>query len=182
MKKTLLLPELKPLVPGRLDLRGLCCLELYRPVHRKSQRKEKVGEYTFRNDITNEGKNLIFDTFFNAASQITTWYVGLIDNASYSALNAADVMNSHSGWIELTAYSQSTRVVFASGASSSQTVTNSTPAVFDFTGSATVQGIFITSGSAKGGTTGKLWSTALLSPTVPVSNGDELRFSYSVSA
>lgn len=141
-----------------------------------------LARHITHNDITNEGKNLIFDTFFNSATQITTWYTGLISNSGYSALAATDVMNSHAGWTEFTSYSQSTRVTWTSGASSGQSVTNSSPMTFDITGSGTVKGVFITSNSTKSGTTGKLWATALFAADVPVSNGDQLKVTYTVSA
>jgi hypothetical protein len=140
--------------------------------------------YKFPNDITNEGKNTIFDVMFHDATQIasTSWYIGLISNSGYTALAASDTMGSHGGWTESTAYSQSTRVAWGPGAASSQATTNSSPATFDMTGTATIKGVFITSNSTKGGTSGKLWATALFSADVPVVNGDQLKITYTVSA
>jgi hypothetical protein len=138
----------------------------------------------FNNDIVNQGKNDLFDIMFHDGTQIasSSWFIGLISLASYSALAAADTMSSHSGWIELTGYSQATRVAWGPGASSSQSITNASAATFDINASGTVKGIFVTSNSTKGGTTGRLWATALFSADVPVSNGDQLRVTYTVSA
>jgi hypothetical protein len=140
--------------------------------------------YRILNDITNEGKNLIFDVMFNGTTQIAnnSWFHGLISLTSFSALAATDVMNSHSGWTEFTSYSQSNRVAWGSGAAASQSVTNSTPTTFDISSSGTVKGIFVTSNNTKGGTTGKLWSTALFNADVPVVNGDQLKVTYTLSA
>lgn len=144
----------------------------------------KIARYDFPNDITNEGKNTLFEIMFHDGTQIAnaSWFIGLISNSGYSALAATDVMASHSGWTEFTGYSQSTRVAWGAGAAASQSITNASPATFDINASGTVKGIFVTSNSTKSGTTGKLWSTALFAADVPVTNGDQLRATYTVSA
>lgn len=146
-------------------------------------RRVLIGEYNFLNDITNEGKNLILDVMFHDATQIasTSWYGSLISSAGYTALAAADTMASHGGWAEFTAYSQSNRVGWGPGAAASQAITNATPMTFDITSSGTVKGIFITSSNTKSGTSGKLWATGLFSADVPVSNGDQLKVTYTVA-
>jgi hypothetical protein len=143
-----------------------------------------MGTYQVHNDITNEGKNTIFDVMFHDGTQIasSSWYLGLISNSGYSALAAGDTMSSHSGWTEFTAYTQSTRVAWGPGAAASQSTTNASPATFDINASGTVKGIFVTSNSTKSGTTGKLWATGLFTADVPVSNGDQLKVTYTVSA
>jgi hypothetical protein len=140
--------------------------------------------YSLENDITNEGKNTILDVMFHDGSQIasTSWFIGLISNSGYSALAAADTMASHSGWTEFTGYSQSTRVAWGPGAASSQSTTNASPATFDINASGTLKGIFVPSNSTKSGTTGKLWATGLFSADVPVSNGDQMKITYTVSS
>ena len=140
--------------------------------------------YEFPNDITNEGKNLIFEVMFHDGTQIasTSWYIGLISNTGYSALAPGDTMASHSGWTEFTTYSQANRVSWGPGAAASQQITNATPATFDMTGSGTVKGLFIPSNNSKGGTSGKLWATALFNADVPVVNGDQLKVTYTLNA
>ena len=140
--------------------------------------------YDFPNDIVNQGKNDIFEIMFHDGTQVasSSWYIGLISNSGYSALAAADTMASHAGWTEFTAYSQSTRVAWGPGAAASQSITNASPATFDINGSGTVKGIFIATNSSKSGTSGRLWATALFSADVPVTSGDQLRVTYTVSA
>lgn len=144
---------------------------------------EKIATYYTHNDITNEGKNTILNVMFNdvTATANASWFLGLISLASYTALAATDVMNSHSGWTEFTAYSQSTRVAWGSGTASAQSTTNASAATFDINSSGTVKGIFATTVSTKSGTTGKLWATALFAADVPVANGDSLKVTYTVS-
>lgn len=139
--------------------------------------------YSLHNDITNVGKGYILDTMFFNQTQIasSSWFIGLISNSGYSALAAADTMASHSGWTEFTGYSESTRVAWGPGASSSQSTTNATPATFDINATGTLKGIFVVSNSTKGGTTGTLWATGLFAADVPVSNGDQMKITYTVS-
>ena len=143
-----------------------------------------LDTYEFPNDVTNEGKNTWLDVMFNGGTQIpnNSWYIALINNSGFSALAAADTMASHAGWAEATGYSQSTRVAWGSGAAASQSVTNASPAVFDMNATATIYGIFVTSGSAKSGTSGKLWATAGFTSPVPVVNGDQLKVTYTVNS
>lgn len=143
-----------------------------------------IGTQDFPNDITNQGKNSLFEIMFHDGTQIasSSWFIGLISSSSYSALAAGDVMSSHAGWTELTGYTQSTRVAWGPGAAASQSITNASPATFDINATGTAKGVFVVSNSTKGGTTGTLWSTALFSADVPVANGDQLRVTYTVSA
>lgn len=161
-----------------LDLSG------YYPIVEHWRNGEKLAEYSFNNGITNVGKNYLFDAGFNSGTQVASgsWYISLIDSTGYSALAVTDTMASHGGWAEFTGYSQSTRVLWGQGASSGQTVTNGTPATFDINAPGTLKGIFVTSGSAKSGTTGTLWSTGLFNADVPVASGDQFKITYAVAA
>jgi hypothetical protein len=162
---------------------------------------EKIGEYDFPNGITNEGKNFLLDVMFSGTTAIGTWYIGLIDLTGYSALAAADnydnINQAGNGWDEFTDYtdpansdSAVSRPAWTEGGASSQSITNSSPVVFDITGDGTVKGLFIcggTSAQTKGdhtaGSAHKLWSTALFSQgDRAVENGDSLRVSYTASA
>ena len=134
------------------------------------------------NGVTNIGKDTILDVMFGAASQLTPWYLGFIDEAGYSALAAGDTMGSHAGWTEFTDYAEADRPEWVEGAASGQEVTNGTPASFNITGSGTLKGGFLTSNNTKAGTTGILWGTALFSGDLPVSNGDIIKITYTVPA
>lgn len=143
-----------------------------------------IDTYNINNDITNAGKNSIFDVYFSDGTQIaaSAWVLGLISLSGYSALAAADTMASHGGWTEFTGYSEGTRPAWGPGDPASQSITNGTPVTFSINASGTVKGIFVTSQNTKGGTTGTLWATALFSGDVPVTNGDQLKVTYTVSA
>lgn len=164
-------------VPDQLQPKGKFHLEIWR-------QGKLVARHDITNDITNEGKNHILNVAFNGATQIAnnSWFIGLINLTGFSALAATDTMASHSGWTEFTSYTQANRVAWGSGTSTAQSTTNASPAVYNINAAGTVKGIFVVSNNTKSGTTGTLWSTALFSADVPVSNGDELRVTYTVSA
>jgi hypothetical protein len=159
-----------------------------------------LGTYRFPNGITNEGKNKLLNVMFHSTTAITAWYLGLIDNASYTALAATDdyvdINQAADQWKEFTTYnddangsSSTTRPAWGVGASSGQSVTNASAAVFDITTGGTVKGVFLCGGISGCQTKndhaagGCLWATALFtSGDVTVSNGDQLKVTYTVSA
>lgn len=143
-----------------------------------------LNKFSFPNGITDEGKDHILDTEFGDGSQVASagWFIGLIDLSGFTALADADLMNSHGGWNEFTSYSEGNRVAWGPGSASSQSITNSSPATFNISGSGTVKGVFVPTNNTKSGTTGVLWATALFAADVPVSNGDQLKITYTVSA
>ncbi len=150
---------------------------------RKSGTLKLIGKYEGKNGITNLGRNLLLNVMFNDVTAIAnaSWFIGLIDNASFSTLAAADVMGSHAGWIENQDYTESTRVAWGSGTSTAQSTTNASPAQFDMNATKTINGIFVTSVGTKGGSTGSLWSTASFSSTVPVVSSDQLKITYTIT-
>lgn len=161
---------------------------------------ELINSYDFPNGIVNEGKDSIFNIMFDADTQITTWYMALIDNANYTAIADTDTYDNidqvGNGWDEFQTYtdpgnadSALTRPVWNPDAASGQSISNSTQVVFDITGTATVKGLFICGGGAgsasKGdhAADGTLWSTALFDQgDTAVLSGDQLKVTYTVSA
>ena len=132
------------------------------------------------NGITDEGIAYLLDTAFDGNTAQTTWYIGLIDNASFSALDAGDTYDSHAGWIESTAYTEATRVTWANGATASRSMTNSTTADFSMNATATIKGVS-TKGDSTAGASNYLWSTAAFSVAASVTNGDTLKITYTIN-
>lgn len=133
------------------------------------------------NGIVDEGIEYLLDAGFNGGTQDTTHYIGLVDNSGFSAFDNADTMASHAGWSESTAYDEATRVAWNPDAAASRAVTNSTTADFTMNATATIKGIFVSSNSTKGGTTGTLWATAAFSSNASVVSSDVLKVTYTVS-
>lgn len=162
---------------------------------------KKIAEYELKNGIVNEGLNSILGVYFDASTAFTTWYLGLIDNSGFTALDAADIYDdinqAGNGWDEFDDYTDAnnassavTRPVWPADAPSGQSITNSTQAIYDITATGVVKGIFAVAGTnaaTKGdhtaGASHVLWSTALFSGgNVSVVNGDQLKVTYTVNA
>ena len=124
------------------------------------------------------GLDYLAATAFSGLTQISTWYMGIIDLAGFSALNFNDTMASHVGWREFIQYSGS-RPTWANQESGQQ-VTSSGNFTFPITGSGTIHGMFATSQSGIGVNNGTLWATAILSSDASVSPGQSLTGVYSV--
>ena len=161
---------------------------------------KRINEYQFPNGIVNQGKNELLNVMFHSTAAITSWFVGLLDSISYTALAATDdyqdINQVANGWKEFTAYTDNlnggnatTRPAWAVGAASAQSVTNAAPSVFDITSAGTVKGLFLVGGISAAQTkndhaaNGILWATALFtSGDVTVAAGDQLKVTYTVSA
>ena len=117
-----------------------------------------------KNLVVNVGLQYMAGSALTSVTQITTWYLGLYGAGASNTPAAGDTMSSHAGWTEVVAYSNATRVaatfVTATAANPSVVTNTASPATFNINGTTTVGGAFLTSGSAKGGTTGTLFSAA----------------------
>lgn len=139
------------------------------------------------NLVVNVGLQYMAGVALTSTAQITSWYLGLYGAGSTNNPAAGDTMSSHAGWTEVTAYSESTRpaATFAAATNANPSVvTNSaSKATFTMNGTTTVGGAFLTSGSAKSGTTGTLFSAAdFQSPgDRSVVSGDILTLTYTFS-
>ena len=58
-------------VASVLNPRGFFVVEHWR-------KGQKINEYRFPNGITNQGKNALLNIMFHGATQITTWYLGMV--------------------------------------------------------------------------------------------------------
>jgi hypothetical protein len=130
---------------------------------------------TIHNLVTTVGKNDMLDKYFAGSSYSATWFVGLIDNAGWSAVNAADTMASHSGWAEADEYDEATREAVSWSAASSGSKTASAVTEFTINATITIRGAFLTSVGTKNGTTGILYSAAAFSGTRALVDNDLLR-------
>ena len=140
-----------------------------------------------KNLVVNVGLQYMAGVALTSTAQITSWYLGLYGAGASNSPAAGDTMSSHAGWTEVTAYSESTRpaATFAAATNANPSVvTNSaSKATFTINGTTTVGGAFLTSGSAKSGTTGTLFSAAdFQSPgDRAVVSGDVLNVTYQFS-
>jgi hypothetical protein len=157
----------------------------------------KINEWAFPNGITDQGKIALLEAMFHSGTQITTWYLGLIDLTGYTSLLAADtyanINQAGNHWAEFTDYTvsgnASNRAAWGPDAASANAISNGTAAVFDITSTGTVKGVFCVGGGSSpitksDHTAGSiLWATALFNTgDAAVQSGDQLKVTYTTSA
>jgi len=139
------------------------------------------------NLVVNVGLQDMNTKYFSGSAYTAAWYIGLYGAGASNTPAAADTMSSHAGWTEVVAYSQSTRVAVTFGTATTadpSVISNSaSPATFTINGTTTVGGAFLTTGSAKSGTAGTLFSASdFASPgDRSVVSGDTLTVTYQFS-
>jgi hypothetical protein len=149
----------------------------------------------FPNLVVAIGKQLMLDTLLRTSGTYTTVgpFLGLINNSTTFA--AADTMTSKS-WTELTTYTVGGSAVrgtavFAASTSSGSTPSNvttstATAITYTMTGSATVYGCFLVTGSGAvstlSSTAGTLYSEGNFGTAKTVTSGDTVSVTYSTTA
>jgi hypothetical protein len=152
-------------------------------------------EEEFPNLVVAVGKQLMLDTLLRTSGTYTTVgpFLGLINNSTTFA--AADTMSSKT-WTELTTYTVGGNAVrgtavFAVSTSSGTTPSNvttstATAITYTMTGSATVYGCFLVTGSGAvstiSSTAGTLYSEGNFSTSKTVTSGDTVTVTYSTTA
>ncbi len=132
--------------------------------------------------ITNAGLDYALAAAITGGSQISTWYLGLIDLASFTTgLAQTDTMSSHPGWIENTQYAETTRPQLVS-TEAGQAISQALATVFTPNAGPTITGYFITSNNTKGGTTGTLFSTVPFPINQVAQSGTPIQIKYPLSA
>lgn len=140
------------------------------------------------NQVPTEGLNHVLDVVLHGTTQVATWYIALYGGAVDPAANwtAANVTANST---EITSgsegYSESTRVAFNEAAAAAGSITNAAnKAQFTIVTATTlsVNGIFLASASAKGATTGSLFSATRFASTRSLSNGDLFNIGYTINA
>jgi len=128
--------------------------------------------------------NDILNVYYNASSATTTWYMGMVDNAGFSAFASTDTMASHSGWSENTNTSLASRPTWVPSAASAGSMSNPTATTFNMNPSptCTIRGFFLASNNTLGGTSGMLSAEAALGTPQIANNGDTLKVTYAINA
>jgi hypothetical protein len=124
--------DLGALTPTRLAVGGYFVVSCY------DQDGNLKWEDTAENGVSNNALNDILNVYLRGTSQTANFYLGLVDNASFTGFAAGDTMSSHSGWAESTAFTNANRVQWSPAGASSQAVSNTTTCDFNMNVTATI--------------------------------------------
>lgn len=133
------------------------------------------------NAVTTEGLNYLLNANFRGGTQQPNWFLGLIDNSGFSALDPGDTHTAHTGWGEYSGIFLSARPAWnvATAANSGQ-LTSSSPSIFSITANGSIRGAFVASRTLVGvGAGAVLYSTGAMSAGMSVSSGGTLSVTYS---
>ena len=161
--------------PAKLLMGGVFHAELIRD-------GRPIDEWDFENTVVNEGLNSTLNVVFNAASQITNWYVGLFQG-NYTPVPGDTAATIAANSTECSAYTAGVRQPFITATSIAQTITNAvSKASFTFSAGQTIYGAFLASTATINGATGTLMSAARFATSRVVASGDQLLLTYSFAA
>lgn len=159
---------------------------------------KQIDAWSAENVVTTEGALSLLDVYFDAAAQITTWYLGLISGGpSYSVAPditdaATSLGGTGNGWAECSASyapnydtpAGTSRAAITFGEPSGTdpvSLASSSTVDITFSETGTVKGAFIAAGSTRLSTTAPLYSAALFSGDKSVVDNDQLKVTVTVS-
>ena len=140
---------------------------------------------TIKNLVVTVGRNDLLDKYFAGSAYTAAWYMGLVDNTSFTAYAAADTLASHAGWLEFLSYTGTNRITVGwSAASAGSKVTTAT--AFNINASGTVLGALLcvtqAKGTASNGGAGVLYSAgSFTGGSRAVVSGDTLNVTYTAA-
>lgn len=141
---------------------------------------KKIWEEHVKNLIVTEGLNDILTKYFKGSAYTAAWYVGLVDNAGWTAFAAGDTLAVNAGWDEFTTYS-GTRKALTLGTPSGGSVDNSaSKASFTITTGGTIKGAFIC--TVTSGTSGILYGEGAFTATRTVAIDDVLNVTITLTS
>lgn len=137
--------------------------------------------YRQENMIPDVGRDYLLNAALLAGSQLSTWYIGLYENARTNVVgDTMATLMADAG--EITTYAGGQRLVLTPDALSSGVFSNlGTPAEFDFTSTKTVRGGFVSSVSVHGSVSGTLLSLVSNASPKTVESGETLRVTAGLS-
>jgi len=134
---------------------------------------------TVHNLMPVEGLNHMLATELKGGAQVTTWYVGVYEGA-YTPISTDTMSTFPANAGESTAYASVTRPALTLGTVAAGAVDNfANTTDFAFNDTKTVYGGFVSSSSAKGGTSGFLLSAVRAASTKLLDNTSTLRVKVS---
>lgn len=141
-----------------------------------------IDSEVVHNLVPMEGINHFLNTTLKGGGQNATWYVGLYEG-NYTPSSTDTAVAFPAAATETTAYDETTRPAFTSGAVSAGSLDNSaSKAVFTFNAIKTVYGGFLTASPVKGGTSTVLISVVRFGSPKNLDPGAILRVTAGIAA
>lgn len=170
---------------GAAAVLGLALHNVYEFVARDRHGNIKWVE-RIPNLTTTQGLNDLLTKYFKGSGYTAAFYVGLIDDAGFSTLAAADTAAQIGGtnaWAEATAYSESVRQTLTLGTAAAGSIDNTAAkATFSINGTVSIKGAFVVTSSTKSGTSGVLYGEAAFSTVRALLSGDTLTVGVTLTA
>lgn len=136
-----------------------------------------------RNGVTTEGLNAILERMFRGQGGTHPWYIGLIDEAGFSAVAATDTHASHPGWVEWASLVGPFRRAWDSMLANGGRMASGSATLFAITGSGSIRGALLGSSPNIGPSPGHtLYSTAVADEGLAVESPGALFVTYTLYA
>lgn len=137
-----------------------------------------LGVRRFWNGTTEEGVAYVLGAAFRGVAKFPSWYVGLINDAGFAALAAADTHVSHPGWSEYAGLYNSLRVAWVPAAAAGALM-DAANAVISITAAGSVRGAFLASTPAIGNAGGQvIYATGADEEALAVEAGGTVTVGY----
>ena len=142
------------------------------------------------NLVVTVGKNDLLDKYFFGTTYTAAWYMGLVDNASFTAYAAGDTLASHTGWLENLGYtisgSGTNRATVGWSTAASAGSKTASVAAFTINATSTILGALMCTTQARNTTSnggaGILYSAGTFTGGArAVISGDTLNVTYTAS-
>jgi hypothetical protein len=138
----------------------------------------RLGTRVFSNGTTDQGVTHVAARMFLGAAAYANWYVGLIDEAGFSALDEADTHQSHAGWAEWTGLYLSQRGLWVPTPASGRFM-DAANTVLSITATGNVRGALLASSPTIGTASGQiLYATGVDDDPLPVEAGGTVIVGY----
>lgn len=134
----------------------------------------------FPNLVTTAGLNKVLDATFKTGLTTPAWYLGLVNNASFSIYAAADTLSSHAGWLESTDYSGNRKALTLGSISGGSVSNAASPGQFTMNATITIRGAFLCDASS--GSSGTLYGEGDFSVARALLSGDVLNITATLTA
>ena len=133
-----------------------------------------MDTFSSSNTVTDEGIDLIMQTFFKGHTEPQSWHLGLRSDGDQSA---GDTLAAKA-WTELTGYAETQRPQWEYGSVESGALSSNTEAMFTITAPLSIRGAFLAESASKNETNSALFMVNRFARIRILYPGDQLKLRY----